>query len=402
MVPFWSLSALLFGLAYYRHQVDAKVGQPVALGPGAVPNAQKQVSDGGKSGKPAIPQQEPIEKLLKVDMMGLEVGYGLISLVDTKRGGNILERIKSIRRQLALELGIVVPPIRIRDNLQLRPNQYSILIKGISVAQGELMINHLLAMNPGTAVGQIDGVLTREPAFGLEAYWIKENQHDEAQNMGYTVVDLQTVVTTHISEVIKRHAYELLGRQETQALVDNLADSYPKIVEDLIPNVLPVGTIQRVLQNLLAERVSVRDLLTIMEALAEAAPLTKDPAMLTELTRQSLARAVVQPFLNDRGELAVITLNPELERFLTESIQNTDTGSYIVMPPDQAQRFVDRLNSAIENSAFAMQPIVLVNPSLRLPLRRLIEKVMPNLVILGQGEIPNTVSVVTIGVVGDL
>lgn len=402
-IPFWALSALIGGIAYYKHQYGDQEEAPAGIGPGAPPPKPKPGEQtAGVPAKAQAPPPEPVEKLLKVDMMGLEVGYGLISLVDTKRGGNILERIKSIRRQLALELGIVVPPIRIRDNLQLRPNQYSILIKGINIATGELMLNHFLAMNPGTAIGEVEGIATREPAFGLDAYWIKENLKDEAQNLGYTVVDLQTVVTTHLSEIIKRHANELLGRQETQGLLDNLAETYPKIVEDLIPGILPLGTVQKVLQNLLSERISVRDLLSILEALAEHGLTTKDSGYLTDLVRQSIGRVIVQPYLNDRGELAVISLNPGLERFLTESVQQTDSGNYLVVPPDKAQRFVDRLNQAIQSSAFAMQPIVLVNPGLRRPLRQLIEKVLPNLLIFSQAEIPPQVNVITIGVVGEV
>lgn len=404
-LAFFSLGTILLCIAYFRHQQDT--GQLKVIGaPAGGPKTGKALPEGKATPQVGAPpkaaEPEPVEKLLKVDMMGLEVGYGLISLVDTKKGGNILDRIKQIRRQLAMELGILVPPIRIRDNLQLRPNQYSIHLKGVPIAYGELMLNHLLAMNPGTAIGELDGVLTQEPAFGLDAYWILEGVREEAQNLGYTVVDLQTVVTTHLSEIIKRYAYELLGRQETQKLIENLAESHPKIVEDLIPNIIQLGTVQRVLQNLLAERVTVRDLLSILEALAEHGVSTKDPNILTELARQSLGRSIVQPYLNERGELAIIALNPDLERFLTESITQTDTGNYVVIDPNKAQIFVERLHQAIESSAFAMQPILLVNPSLRLPLRKLIEKVLPNLVLLSQGEIPANVTLVTVGVVNDL
>ncbi|MDJ0840414.1 MAG: flagellar biosynthesis protein FlhA [Acidobacteriota bacterium] len=405
-LAFTSLGSIMLALAYFRKE-SAAVAEPTGAltapaGTAALPGAAPAEIPGGKPAPAALPEPDAVEKLLKVDMMGLEVGYGLISLVDTKKGGNILERIKSIRRQLAMELGILVPPIRIRDNLQLRPNQYSILIKGIAMDSGELMLNHLLAMNPGTAVGAIEGVPTKEPAFGLDAFWINEAQRDEAQNLGYTVVNLQTVVTTHLSELIKRFAHELLGRQETQKLIDNLAESYPKIVEDLIPNILPLGVVQKVLQNLLSERISIRDLLSIMEALAEHGQVSKEPGLLTELVRQSISRAVIQPYVNERNELAIISFNPELERLLTEAVQQTEAGSYVVLDPNQAQQLVDRLHNAIESSAFAIQPILLVNPGLRLPLRRLLEKVLPNLVILSQAEIPSHVNVVTVGVVGDL
>ena len=399
-LQFVCMGSILLALAYFKHKSEPEDDMVPALGPGSPAGRGDAIP--GKEPAKKLPAPEPVEKLLKVDMMGLEVGYGLISLVDTKKGGNILERIKLIRKQLAMELGVVVPPIRIRDNLQLRPNEYSILIKGILIDKGELMLHHLLAMNPGTAIGELDGVLTREPAFGLDAYWIKEAQREEAQNLGYTVVDLQTVVTTHLSEIIKRHSYELLGRQETQSLIDNIAETYPKIVEDLIPGIMPLGTVQRVLQNLLSERVSIRDLLSILEALAEHGLSTKDPSFLTELTRQSIGRTIVYPWMNERNELAIMTLNPELERAMTEAIQQTESGSYLAMDPNRAQGFVDSLQNAINSSAFAMQPILMVNPSLRGPLRRLIEKIVPNLVILSQSEIPATAQVITVGVVSDL
>jgi len=400
-IIFLSLGSLILALAYYKSQTRPQAEQAAAaIGPGG-DTAPERLS--GKDAPAQIGQPETVEKLLKVDMMGLEVGYGLIALVDTSKGGNILDRIKSIRQQVAVDLGIIVPPIRIRDNLQLRPNEYRILIKGIAVDRGELMLNHFLAMNPGTAMGEIDGVSTREPAFGLDAFWIREGQREEAQNLGYTVVDLQTVVTTHLSEIIKRHADELLGRQETQALIDNLAETYPKIVEDLIPGILPLGSVQKVLQNLLAERVCIRDLLSILEALAEYGPNIKDPAALTELARQAISRTVVQPYLSDRNELAIITLNPNLERLLTDRVQHAEGGSpYISIDPEKAQQFVDRLQSAIVSSAFAMQPILLVNPNLRGPLRRFIAKIIPNLAILSQSEIPANANIVTVGVVSDL
>jgi len=262
------------------------------------------------------------------------------------------------------------------------------------------MVNHLLAMNPGTAGMPIDGIATKEPAFGLDAYWIKENQKDQAQNLGYTVVDLQTVVTTHLSETIKRHAHELLGRQETQTLIDHLAEYSPKVVEDLVPAILPLGSIQKVLQNLLEEKVSVRDLLSIMECLAEYGNAIKHPSPLTELVRQAVGRTIVQPYLNERGELAVMVLNPELEHKLNESIQNKDAESYLVLDPAYAQKVLESINKTIQGSAFSIQPILLVNANLRLPLRRVLERVLPNLVLISQSEIPPQVAVVTVGAVG--
>lgn len=396
-VPFWSLGLLLAAMAYYASQNAASEPAAAGIPSGAKPG--EALPEGAS--QPALPPPaEQVEKLLKVDPMGLEVGYGLIALVDARKGGNILDRIKAIRRQIALEMGLVVPPIRIRDNLQLRPNQYHILLKGVPVAEGELLMGHLLAMNPGTATGDIEGVLTREPAFGLEAYWIQETQKDAAQGMGYTVVDLSTVITTHLSETIKRHAKELLGRQETQRLIDNLAETHPKIVEDLIPHIVPLGTVQQVLKNLIAERVSIRDLLTILETLAEYGHAVKDPGALTEGVRAELARAIAQPYLNERGELATMVFKPETEQQLHDYLQHNESGSFFAMGPSTAQRLLDGIKHAIENSAFAIQPILLVSADLRLPLRRLLERVLPNLVVLSHNEIPSNVSVVTVGVVG--
>ncbi|PIE03075.1 MAG: flagellar biosynthesis protein FlhA [Acidobacteria bacterium] len=396
-VPFMALGIMLGSLAYYLHQKDETEREPAMAG--GTTMTPEQLTTGQKP-KELKPPQESVEKLLKVDMMGLEIGYGLIPLVNTKQGSNILERIKSIRKQLAMEMGIIVPPVRIRDNLQLRPNQYQILIKGLPVATGDLLPNHHLAMNPGTATSEIEGIPTKEPAFGLDAYWIKESQKDQANIMGYTVVDLQTVVTTHISEMIKSHAHELLGRQETQALLNNLAETYPKIVEDLIPAILPLGTVQKVLKNLLIERVSIRDLLSILETLAEYGLTTQDATILTELVRQQIGRNIVQPFTTEQDEIHIISLSPEVEQLLTESYQQSESGNYIALEPQMAQRFLDRLQNTISNSAFAIQPILLVNANLRQPLRKLLERILPNLVILSHNEIPSHLNIITVGVVG--
>lgn len=397
--PFMALGIMLGSIAYYMSQKDERAEEPAKALAGG-PSMDHDQLPGGEAPKELKPPQDQIEKLLKVDMMGLEIGYGLIPLVNTKQGSNILERIKSIRKQLAMEMGIIVPPVRIRDNLQLRPNQYQILIKGLSVASGDLLPNHHLAMNPGTATSQIEGIPTKEPAFGLEAFWIKESQKDQANLAGYTVVDLQTVVTTHLSEMIKTYAHELLGRQETQALISNLAETYPKIVEDLIPNILPLGTVQKVLKNLLLERVSIRDLLTILETLAEFGTTTQEPIILTELVRQRIGRNIVQPFLTETGEIHIITLAPDLEHSLSENLQDSEGGPFIALDPQFAQNFLHRLQSTIADSAFAIQPILLVNANLRHPIRKLLERILPNLVILSHNEIPNTINIITVGVVG--
>jgi flagellar biosynthesis protein FlhA len=398
-IPFMALGLFLGSVAYYLHQnEDVTSTQTKALAGG--PQMDPEQLPAGSSPKELSAPRESVEGLLKLDMMGLEIGYGLIPLVNTKQGSNILERIKSIRKQLAVEMGIIVPPVRIRDNLQLRPNQYQILIKGLAVASGDLLPNHHLAMNPGTATGQIDGIPTKEPAFGLDAFWIKESQKDQANLMGYTVVDLQTVVTTHLSEMIKSNAHELLGRQETQALLNNLAETYPKIVEDLIPAILPLGTVQKVLKNLLLERVSIRDLLSILETLAEFGITTQDAGILTELVRQRIGRNIVQPFITESNEIHVIALSPDLEQTLNENLQETESGIYISLEPQLAQRFLSRLQTTISESAFAIQPILLVNANLRSPIRKLLERILPNLVILSHNEIPPNLNIITVGVAG--
>jgi len=397
--PFMALGVMLGSLTYYLHQQEEQEEKKApALAGGK--QMQSQQLPGIEAPKELQAPQESVENLLKIDMMGLEIGYGLIPLVNTKQGSNILERIKSIRKQLAMEMGIIVPPVRIRDNLQLRPNQYQVLIKGLPVATGDLLPNHHLAMNPGTATSEIEGIPTKEPAFGLDAYWIKESQKDQANLIGYTVVDLQTVVTTHISEMIKAHAHELLGRQETQALLNSLAENYPKIVEDLIPAILPLGTVQKVLKNLLQERVSIRDLLTILETLAEFGPTTQDATILTELVRQNIGRNIVQPFMTEQGEIHIITLSPDVEHMMTENLQQSNAGNYIALEPQLAQKFLERLQTTIANSAFAIQPILLVSANLRQPTRKLLERILPSLVVLSHNEVPPHLNIITVGVVG--
>jgi flagellar biosynthesis protein FlhA len=346
------------------------------------------------------PSPERVESLLQVDPLGLEVGYNLIPLVDVNQGGNILDRIKSIRRQIALEMGIVVPPIRIRDNLQLEPNEYTILLRGVVIARGQLMMGHFLAMSPGRVESQIEGVKTTDPAFGLPAIWIPETDKERAQISGYTVVDTPTVISTHLTETIKNIAHKLLGRQEVQALIDLVAESAPKLVEETVPKMLPLGGVQKILQNLLRERVSIRDLHTILEAAADYAAVTSDYAQLTEFVRVSLGRSIVQPYINDKNELAILTLNPELESSIADAIVKKETGAYLAMEPHAAQQFLEKLRRGIETSAFPVQPILLTSGEVRLHIRRLTERFLPGLVLISHGEIPPQISIINLGVVG--
>jgi flagellar biosynthesis protein FlhA len=343
---------------------------------------------------------EKVETLLPLDILELEVGYGLIPLVDAEQGGELLERIKSIRRQLALEMGVIIPPVHIRDNMQLKPNQYAIIIKGVEVSGGELMPGYYLAMNPGDAKAEIEGIRTKEPAFGIPALWIGEQDKEKAQIAGYTVVDLSTVVATHLSEVLKTHSHELLGRQEVQALLDTLAAERPKVVEELLPNLLSVGGVQKVLQNLLREQVSIRDLLTIVETLADYAPITKNTDILTEYVRQRLARTIDKQYATAEGEMAVVTLDSEIEELISNAVQHTEHESYVSLEPAKAQRILTQINKALERfTSMNYQPIVLCSPGIRPHLKKLTERFLPTLVVLSHNEIDKRYRLKSLGVI---
>ncbi|MEW5947622.1 MAG: FHIPEP family type III secretion protein, partial [bacterium] len=338
---------------------------------------------------------------LHVDPMELEIGYGLIPLVDPEQKGDLLDRVTMIRRQTALEMGIIVPPIRIRDNIQLKPNEYSIKIKGIEVSRGSVMVDYFLAMNPGTASQEIEGIETTEPAFGLPARWIRENKKEQAEILGYTVVDPASVIATHLTELIKTHAHELLGRQEVQSLIDIVKERHSVVVEELIPSKMNLGEVQKVLQNLLRERVSIRNLVTILEALADYSPMTKDPHVLTEYVRASLARQICKQHQMPDGSIPTITIDPQFEDMILESVQETGTASYPVLPPDVLQRFSKNLTETIEKAvSLNYQPIVMCSPRVRMYIRRLIERLFPNVVVLSHSEIVPDARVRSVGAVG--
>lgn len=343
---------------------------------------------------------EPVEHLLMLDILELEVGYGIIPLVDREQGGELLERIRAIRRQFATEMGMIVPPLHICDNMKLNPTEYRILIKGAEIAKGELIINHLLAMDPGDVTRKIDGIPTVEPAFKLPALWIPESKAEEAKFAGYTVVDNPTIVATHLTEVIRRHSDELLGRQDVQNLLDNLKKTQPKAVEELTPNLLPLGVIQKVLQNLLREQVSIRDLLTIVETLADYAPLTKDPDVLTEYVRQKLARTIISSYMPPDGILPVMTLDKRVEDTLVNSIQHTEHGSYLSVDPNIAKSIIASIKNEVERfMAGNYQPIILCSPMLRRYLRKVLEQFVPSLTVLSQTELLNDIQFKSIGVI---
>jgi flagellar biosynthesis protein FlhA len=347
---------------------------------------------------PAIAPKESVERLLALDLMELEVGYGLIPLVDASQGGELLQRIKSLRKQLALDMGFIIPAIHIRDNLQLKPNEYSFLLKGVEIAKGELMPGYYLTITPEDREVTVKGVQTKEPAFGLPAVWVSDKEKENIQARGLIVVDCATVVTTHLTEIIKSNADELLGREEVRSLLDNLAITHPKVVEELVPNVIPMGTLQKVSQRLLKERISIRDLLTILETLADYVPITKNVDLLSSYVRQALARTITKQYKDDKGNISVVILSPEVEDRINSSIQHTEYESYLVADPNLIQRIVSNLQKFI--SAFTtrgLQPIVLCSPKTRIHFKKILERFFPNIVVLSHNEITQDVNINSLG-----
>ena len=343
--------------------------------------------------------EEPVESLMKLDPLGLELGYQLIQLVDNKGGADFLGRVKSIRRQIALDLGVIVPPIHITDNLQLKPREYRILLKGVEIARSELLPDHLMAINPGHTTSQIEGAPTQEPTFNLPAVWIRPEHREKAQLAGYTVVDNTTVLATHLTEVVKSHLSELLGRQEVKTLIDSTNETHPKVVEELIPKVLNVGHIQKVLQNLLRERVSIRDMVTVLETLADYAPMTKNITLLTEYVRQSLARSICQMYATPTGDLKVFTLAPGLEQQIRNAVTVTEQDSFLALEPQAAQKLMLTIQSAVEQGSFEGYPVLLTSSDVRLHVKRLTERLLSSLVVLSHNEIPPGLRVVSAGVI---
>ena len=342
---------------------------------------------------------ENIVSLLQVDPMELEIGYSLIPLVDTGQGGDLLDRIVMIRRQCALELGLVVPTIRIRDNIQIKPNAYIIKLKGVEIAKGELLLDHFLAMNSGTVFEEIQGIETIEPAFGLPALWIPEAAREQAELNGYTVVDAVSVLATHLTEVIKAHADEILGRQETQNLIDNAKKTNQSLVDEVIPDLLGVGDIQKVLANLLRERISIRDMATILEVLADYAQATKDTEILTEYVRHAMARQITQQYVQN-NQLTCITLDPAIENRIAGAVQRTERGSYVSMDPDTMQKLLNSLGKELQKlTDMGYQPIALTSPTVRLYFRKLVERSVPGIIVLSHAEIDQSVEIQIIGVV---
>ncbi len=345
-------------------------------------------------------QEEPIESFLALDLLRLDVGYGLISLVDESQNGTLLDKIRSIRKQFAVDMGFVVPPIHIKDNLQFRPGEYAFYIKGVEVGRGELKAGHFLAMEGGAVTGQIEGTPTKEPAFGLPAIWITAHDRERAEMLGYTVVDASTVLATHITELIHGHAHEMLNRQEVQTLLDMVSKTQPKLVDELIPNVLNLGGVQKVLQGLLRERVSIRDMTTILETMADFAKVVKQPQQLVELVRQSLSRSLVTRYLEEDGSLRALVLGADAENMINEAIVDGEYGSYLSLAPRSAGLFLNQLRSQVEKVATqVVQPVIITGARARPFVKQATEPTIPHLVVLSQNEIPSNIQIYSLGTV---
>ncbi|MBM4245001.1 MAG: flagellar biosynthesis protein FlhA [Deltaproteobacteria bacterium] len=390
-VPFLGLAGAIGGIAWAMRGTIA--GDPAKKPAGAAATEGGEAAEGGDAkAKAALPSP--------LDVLELEVGFELVPLVDGKQGGELIDRIRALRTQLGQELGIAIPPVHIRDNLQLKPGEYAVLLKGVEIARAETRIGYVLAINPGAGDPAFPGIPCKEPAFGLEALWVPSADRERAQISGYTVVDVATVVVTHLTELIRRHAADLLGRQDVQVLLDALAKTHPKPVEELVPQLLGVGGVQKVLQNLLRENVSVRDLLTVIEALADHAPTTKDPQALTEQVRQALSRSIVQRYLGPDRVLHVMTLAPTLERTIGDAVHRTEEGATLALEPALAQRLLAKLAEVAEPFALqGRQPVLLCSTGIRGHLRRFLERFLPSLVLLAPAEIPPTVRLQSLGVV---
>lgn len=349
------------------------------------------------AGKPKPGSTEEVMGLLGVDTLELEVGYELVSLVE---GGELVDRIRSLRRQFAMDYGFIVPPIHIRDNVRISPGEYRLLLRSAVIGRGDIKHHHYLAMDPGTVTQPVQGIPTKEPAFGLDALWITEADRERAQFAGYTVVDPATVVVTHLTELVRNNMHELLGRQETQQLIDAVQKENPKVVEELIPGLLTLGQVQQVLQNLLREQVSIRDLRTIMETLADWAPTVKNIEQLAEFSRKRLARLITEKLLTAEGTLPLTSLTPGLERALSEAVQHSDEGSYLALEPGQAQVLISRLSAASERfSELGQTPVILAPSHLRAALSRFVDRFVPGFAVISHNEIAPSTRVQSLGVI---
>jgi len=385
-LPFLFLAAVAGGVAYVVFQ--ARKAQ-------AAPKEEELNAKEEKGGS------EPPQQLKPVDSLSLEIGFGLVPLVDREKNGELLDRIRAIRRQIAQDIGIVIPPVHIVDNTQLKPSEYSILLRGNEVARGELFLGSFMAMDPGGAKGKIEGITTREPTHGPPAVWIKEKQKERAMAGGYTVVDPATVLVTHLSQIIKTHAHELLGRQEVQGLMDTLKESHPKVVEELVPGLMSLGAVGKVLQNLLREQIPIRDLITILETLADWASAVKDTELLTEYVRQALSRTITKMYQSRDGNIPVLTLHQNVERALGGALQQSDQGGFLNIDPTLAEKIIGSVAKNLEKyAAIRQQPVVVCSSRIRSHFKRLLDRFIPNVAVLSYNEILGHVKIHSIGTVG--
>ncbi len=389
-LSFWSLGIGAVALAFFLNKDEAKKKEEESI---------SQIEE--IETKPSTPDMaEDVSKLISVEPIEVEIGYGLIPLADESSGGDLLQRIVSVRRQCAIEMGIVVHPIRIRDNLQLNPNQYCIKIKGNTMAIHDLMPTMLLCMNPMGADIDIEGIKTKEPTFGLDALWIDKEKAEEAELRGYTVVDPTTILVTHLLEIIKNKSYELVGRQEVKSIVDSMKERYSAVVEELIPDLMTIGEVQAVLQNLLKEKVAIKDRVTIFETLADHARNTKDIELLTEYVRMAMSRSICSELTDENNSIVVATLSPEVENIVCTNLQRSVNGTYPAITPDITNSIFASIQGIIEEVDFNNnRPIILVSPKIRAPFRKLVEMVFPQVTILSLNEVPNDIQIKAQGVV---
>ncbi|MCC6443393.1 MAG: flagellar biosynthesis protein FlhA [Armatimonadetes bacterium] len=376
-LPFLSMAGIVGGMAFMLGKASKQE------------KAEAEAEARSRSATESSPREpENVFPLISVEPFELSVGIGLIGLADVQQGGDLLERIRAMRRQVALELGLVTPPIRVRDDLQLRPNTYAIKLRGNTVVTGELMPNHLMAMDSGFATGELEGIETKEPVFGVPAVWVPKNQREIADALGYTVFAPSEVLITHLTEVLKANAPELLTRQDVQALIDTVRQNHPAVVEELIPNLLSIGEVQKILQHLLRERVPIRDLVSILESLADNAPRTKDADQLGEAVRAALSRTICQQYVEEDGSLSVITLDPRLDQRLREAIYPGADGQTVALDPNTFSALVQSVNQQVERMAtFGQVPALLCSSAVRLGLKRVLERNFPNVVVLAYNEI---------------
>ena len=389
-LPWYIFIPLGMALIIYSRKLSAKAGETAIE-----ESAEQEETEASEIRKP-----ENVVSLLNVDPIELEFGYGIIPLADVNQGGDLLDRVVMIRRQIALELGAVVPIIRLRDNIQLNPNQYVIKIKGIQVSEGEILFDHYMAMNPGYVEEEITGIPTFEPSFHLPAIWITESQRERAESLGYTVVDPPSIIATHLTEVIRQHIAELLTRQDVQNLINNIKDNNTTLIEELVPKLMGVGEIQKVLQNLLEEGISIRDLVTIFETLADHAAVTRDPDILTEYVRQALKRAISSKYFPVGEVTNVVTVDPSIEQEIMNSVKNTEQGSYLSLDPERSKKIIESLGNELKKlEDMGKNPIVITSPIVRMYFRNLAKDYYKDIIVISYNEVESNVELQSVGMV---